>query len=129
MKTPRQHSESGSPFLPIVKLLLIILILLILPDLVISRRRKGAKRKRKVNRAYSILRTECVEGPCQLIPWTENEMCITKCMRPECHETVYSGDRELELGEVDERKEVLFEECVKNYLREEERAQRASRKK
>ena len=50
-------------------------------------------------------------------------------MQPECHEQVYSGDNELELGEVDERKEVLFEECVKQYLRAEEWAQRSSRKR
>jgi hypothetical protein len=50
-------------------------------------------------------------------------------MRPECHEKVYFDTAELELGEVDEWKEVQFEDCVKDYLREQERARRSSIKR
>ena len=106
-----------------------LLILLLLPDLVTSKRRKASKRKRKVQRAYFSLRNDCIEGPCRLIPWTENEMCITKCMMPECHEKVYFNTNELEPGEVDEWKEVHFEDCVKEYLREQERSRRNAAKK
>ena len=126
---PHPSPDKPSPVATLVKLLLILLILLLLPELVTSKRRKGSKRKRKVQRAYSSLRNECIEGPCRSIPLTENEMCITKCMRPECHEKVYFDTAELELGEVDEWKEVQFEDCVKDYLREQERARRSSIKR
>jgi len=49
----------------------------------------------------------------------ENEMCISRCMQQDCHEELYGGN-ELEPGEVDEQREMSFEQCVKDDLRQEE---------
>lgn len=48
----------------------------------------------------------------------ENQMCISKCLSQECHTEIYLGN-ELEPGEIDDLKELNFETCVKDQLRQE----------
>jgi hypothetical protein len=48
----------------------------------------------------------------------ENEMCITECISPVCHQDIYFS-KELELGEVDEVRGVQFESCAKESMRKE----------
>eukprot|EP01083_Nonionella_stella_P073713 199560_1 len=118
-----EESSSPSPFLPLVKLILVLLILLLLPDLVTSRRRGGNSRnKRKkslLKRAYGTVKIDCILE-CDRPPtnMAENEMCITECISPVCHQDIYFS-KELELGEVDEVRGVQFESCAKESMRKE----------
>ena len=45
-------------------------------------------------------------------------MCISGCMNQDCHERIY-GENALEPGEIDEKREQMFEGCVRDVLRKE----------
>ena len=111
-------NDALSPAVPLIKLLLVLLILLLLPDLVSSRSRGANNRKRKkrkVSKSFQNIKAECL-GRCDPRNMAENQMCITACMNSSCHDKIYQG-KELELGEIDEKREMAFEHCVKEFLR------------
>lgn len=49
-------------------------------------------------------------------------MCITQCMSEECFH-IYKGN-ELEAGEIDERRSLIFEQCAKDQIRTREARRR-----
>jgi|AntRauTorckE5430_2_1112549.scaffolds.fasta_scaffold05917_3 hypothetical protein len=117
--------ESPSPVLPLVKIFLILLILLLLPDLVTSKQRRGSANRRKTNRvtkSFNALKQECIQDTCDPNNMAENEMCITECISNECFH-IYRGN-ELEAGEIDERRSLVFEQCAKDEIRTREAQRR-----
>ena len=123
--------SSNKHFLFLIKLLLILIIILLLPQLVESKSKRNKKR-RKLIKQYNELKSKCGLFPsCSKDTIImnvnnnheveNNEMCIAKCMNIECFERVYCEERggELEPGEVDEDREIEFENCVKDFLKKE----------
>lgn len=146
-KLPPRGNSTPPPYQALfLKILFILLILLLLPELVDSRGTNNTtKKRRKLTVAYNILRDGCSSGTtirdedssqidekttattatataatnkddCSRILIEENEMCITRCMSDVCFENVYAG-KLLEMGEVDESRERIFEKCVKDEMK------------
>lgn len=53
----------------------------------------------------------------------ENQMCISRCLSEECHLLIFQWD-ELQPGEIDDLREMKFETCVKDEIRNEISASR-----
>jgi hypothetical protein len=128
------ETNSPSPALPLIKLLLVLLILLLLPDLVISKRGGSANRRKsnKITKSFNNAREECIEE-CDPSNMAENQMCISGCISPKCHEEIYGhggGELESELdpGEIDDKRGDAFDRCVRDELRREVARERQNRK-
>jgi hypothetical protein len=103
----------------VVKILLILLILFSLPKLVTvsaesakQRRKRTELKLRKLRWACQNERLECA----RLVP-QESLNCVNLCVSVACYQQVY-GEYPLEDGEVDVKRAMAFEGCVKNELRD-----------
>lgn len=118
-----QHDNSVSPLLPLIKLLFLILILLLLPQYVTSKRQSAnAKRNRRMKKAFNEAKVGCINS-CNPHNMAENQMCITRCLSEGCHAIIFQGN-ELQPGEIDDIREMKFENCVKDEIRKEISASR-----
>lgn len=103
-----------------VKICFVVLILFLLPQLVQSKRKSNAqRRKRLVNTKFNIIRKDCESLRCRMYIQEENMNCVSACMNQDCHDTVFAGIP-LEMGEIDEKRDDIFEQCVKKHLNLEE---------
>jgi Domain of unknown function (DUF4787) len=101
----------------VVKILLILLILFSLPKLVTAesakqRRKRTELKLRKLRWTCQNERMECA----RLVP-QESLNCVNLCISAACYQQVY-GEYPLEDGEVDVKRAMAFEGCVKNELRD-----------
>lgn len=133
--SPTSSSPNKHVFL-LIKVLFILIIILLLPQFVESKGKRNKKR-RKLMQLYSELKFNCIHDNnnydtennnkniekecCKDINEAENEMCVSRCMNMECYNNIYGVENggELEPGEVDEDREIQFENCVKDFLKKE----------
>jgi hypothetical protein len=87
-------------------------------------RGRGRTNKRKRNAARSNImksflqrQTDCIVA-CDPNHMPENEMCISQCMSPTCHDSNFRlhEKKMLEPGEFDPIRAIAFEECVKEEI-------------
>ncbi|KAG7371207.1 protein of unknown function DUF4787 containing protein [Nitzschia inconspicua] len=115
-----------------VKILLVVIILLWLPPLVTSKRQRKRNALKTIQQRIYHNRMDCEMDCLQLshevwFPPEESMNCIFHCMSPSCFETIYQPI--LEPGEVDIQRYELFETCIQEEVREENRQQAAEKLK
>mmetsp|Transcript_21952 Transcript_21952/g.32074 ORF Transcript_21952/g.32074 Transcript_21952/m.32074 type:complete len:139 (+) Transcript_21952:44-460(+) len=121
-KSPVKQYDKYTIYL--VKLLFVLLLLLLLPKLV-STKGAAAKRRRRLDKQFRILKRDCEESTsgeykCGTMIYEENMSCVSACVSQACHEDIYAGNL-LEDGEVDFHRARVFENCVKREIRAEKR--------
>lgn len=90
------------------------------------RRKRNAARNNKMLKIFHQRQNDCIvtchtsnSNNRNSNNMAENEMCISQCMSPTCHDQNYRLHEKklLEPGEFDEVRAIAFEECVKDEIR------------
>jgi hypothetical protein len=76
-----------------------------------------SKKKNKKYQTHKIKKDECAKGECNHLTADIADNCVNKCISVDCYEKIY-GRSPLEFGEIDNRRNKSFMECVREEIRQ-----------
>mmetsp|Transcript_6755 Transcript_6755/g.12023 ORF Transcript_6755/g.12023 Transcript_6755/m.12023 type:complete len:132 (-) Transcript_6755:1171-1566(-) len=110
----------------LTKVLLVVIILFLLPELVSAKPKK--KKNRSLEKIYNARVMVCETGECGHHILEESMNCVTECVSKRCHKEASFDVNPLEDGEIDERRAILFAQCVKHEILREKHDARLKKK-
>jgi hypothetical protein len=70
----------------------------------------------RLEKIYNARIIRCEANNCGHLILEESMNCVTKCVSEQCHKEAKYDEEPLEDGEVDERRAILFAQCVRNEI-------------